>query len=254
MLTPERHRLILEVLKVKNSVKIQELVDLTNSSESTIRRDLTQLEEEKYLKRIHGGAALLQGKLKEPNIIEKSAKNLQQKKLIAKEAASLVEEGDCIYVDAGTTTFQMVEYLPIDKEIVVVTNGLTITEPLMKNGIKTYLIGGFIKPSTGAMIGRGALAALEHYRFDKCFLGVNGIHVELGYTTPDPEEVAIKMAAIQLSREKYVLADHTKFGEIAFSRISQLTEAKIITEEAEEDFLHPYKKFLWRTTAKKIQQ
>jgi DeoR family fructose operon transcriptional repressor len=148
LLTPERHRIILDVLKDKQSVKIQELVDLTNSSESTIRRDLTQLEEEKYLKRIHGGAALLQGKLSEPNIIEKSAKNLHQKKLIAKEAASSIEEGDCIFLDAGTTTLQMVEYLPTEKELVVVTNGLTIIEPLMKKGLKTYLIGGFLKPIT----------------------------------------------------------------------------------------------------------
>jgi DeoR family fructose operon transcriptional repressor len=242
MLTPERHRVILDVLKDKHSVKIQELVDLTNSSESTIRRDLTQLEEEKYLKRIHGGAALLQGKLREPNIIEKSAKNLQQKKMIAKEATSFVEEGDCIFLDAGTTTLQIVEYLPVDKEIVVVTNGLTIIDPLIQKGIKTYLIGGYLKPTTGAMIGRGALAALEQYRFDKCFLGVNGIHVELGYTTPDPEEASIKKAALQLSREKYVLADYTKFGEIAFSKIAHLSEAKIITNEVEEDVLHPYAK------------
>lgn len=249
MLTPERHRVILDVLKEKQSVKIQDLVDLTNSSESTIRRDLTQLEEEKYLKRIHGGAALLQGKLREPNIIEKSAKNLQQKNMIAKEAASLVEEGDCIYLDAGTTTLQMVEYLPIDKEIVVVTNGFTIIDLLIKKGIKTYLIGGFLKPATGAMIGRGALAALEQYRFDKCFLGVNGIHIELGYTTPDPEEAAMKMSALRLSCEKYVLADYTKFGEIAFSKIAYLSEAKIITDEVDEDVLHPYTKHLWRNTA-----
>ncbi|MGM7720183.1 DeoR/GlpR family DNA-binding transcription regulator [Metabacillus sp. Hm71] len=242
MLTPERHRIILDVLKEKKSVKIQELVELTNSSESTIRRDLTQLEEEKYLKRIHGGAALLQGKLREQNIIEKSAKNLHEKKRIAQEAASLVEEGDCLYLDAGTTTLQMVEYLPNGKEIVVVTNGLTLIEPLMNKGIKTYLIGGFIKPLTGAMIGRGAMTALEHYRFDKCFLGVNGIHIELGYTTPDPEEAAIKMTALQLSREKYVLADHTKFGEIAFSKIAELVDAKIITDDIDEDILNSYGK------------
>lgn len=242
MLTPDRHRLILDLLKEKQTIKIQELVDLTNTSESTIRRDLTQLEEEKYLKRIHGGAALLQGKLNEPNVIEKSAKNLQQKKMIAAEAVSLIEEGDCIFLDAGTTTLQMVEYLKPEREIVVVTNGFTIIEPLMNKGIKTYLIGGYLKPTTGAMIGRGALAAIEQYRFDKCFLGVNGIHVELGYTTPDPEEAVLKMTALKLSREKYVLADYSKFGEISFSKIAQLSEAKIITDEGEDEVLHPYAK------------
>jgi DeoR family fructose operon transcriptional repressor len=152
----------------------------------------------------------------------------------------LVEEGECIYLDAGSTTLLMVEFLPVNKELVVVTNGLTIIDPLMKKGIKTYLIGGYLKPITGAMIGRGALAAIEQYRFDKCFLGVNGIHIELGYTTPDPEEAALKMAALQLSREKYVLADHTKFGEISFSKIADLSEAKIITDETEDNVLHPY--------------
>jgi len=240
LLTSERHQLILEQLKVKRTVKIQELVDLTNSSESTIRRDLSQLEDGKYLKRIHGGASLLQGKLSEPAISEKSAKNNYEKVRIAKEAASLIEEGECIYLDAGSTTLQMVEFLPVDKELVVVTNGLTIIDPLMKKGIKTYLVGGYLKPNTGAMVGRGALAAIEQYRFDKCFLGVNGIHIELGYTTPDPEEAVLKMTALQLSREKYVLADHTKFGEISFSKIADLSEAKIITNEAEDDVLHPY--------------
>ncbi|APH05445.1 DeoR/GlpR family DNA-binding transcription regulator [Bacillus weihaiensis] len=240
MLTPERHRLILELLKEKHSVKIQDLVDLTNTSESTIRRDLTQLEEDKYLKRIHGGASLLQGNLNEPNVSEKASKNLQQKIMIAKEAASLVEEGDCIFLDAGTTTLQMIDYLPVDKEIVVVTNGYTNIEPLLMKGIRTYLVGGYIKPSTGAMIGRGAINSMEQYRFDKCFLGVNGIHLDLGYTTPDPEEAVMKKTALKLSREKFVIADYSKFGEISFSKIAEVADAKIITDEVEEEAIQPY--------------
>lgn len=93
MLTPERHKLILQLVKEKGVVKIQDLVDMTETSESTIRRDLTQLEEGKYLKRVHGGAARLQGKLQEPSMSEKSSKNLQQKRQIAQYAANLVEEG-----------------------------------------------------------------------------------------------------------------------------------------------------------------
>lgn len=93
MLTPERHKLILQLIKEKGVVKIQDLVDMTETSESTIRRDLTQLEEGKYLKRIHGGAARLQGKLQEPSMSEKSSKNLQQKRQIAQYASNLVEEG-----------------------------------------------------------------------------------------------------------------------------------------------------------------
>ncbi|MBS4172269.1 DeoR/GlpR family DNA-binding transcription regulator [Bacillus sp. FJAT-49736] len=241
MLTAERHRIILELLKQKEIVSLQELVNETNTSESTIRRDLIELEKKNALKRVHGGAARLQGKLEEPGIIEKTAKNLTAKDLIAKYAASLVEQADCIYLDAGSTTLQMIPYLPNESDIVVVTNGLTNIQPLLNKGIKTYLIGGAIKPKTGAMIGRGALYAIENYRFDKCFLGVNGIHPSFGYTTPDPEEAFIKQKALQLSRESYVLADDTKFGEIAFSEIAPLSEASIITNLLNNDTAELYK-------------
>ena len=234
MLTPERQRLILQMIKEKSVVKIQDIVELTGASESTIRRDLTQLEEDKYLKRVHGGAAKLQGKLQEPSMIEKSTKNLQEKQRIARYAASLIEEGDSIYLDAGSTTFEMIPYLP-KKEIVVVTNGLMHVNPLLEMEIPTYIIGGYAKQKTKAIIGRGALESLEQYRFDKCFLGVNGIHPEFGYTTPDQEEAIIKQMALKMSREAFVLADNTKFSEVSFAKIVDIHEATIITEDIDEE-------------------
>jgi DeoR family transcriptional regulator, fructose operon transcriptional repressor len=239
MLTPERHQLILQMIKEKPIVKIQELVDLTDSSESTIRRDLTVLEEGKFLKRVHGGAARLKGKLQEPSMIEKSSKNLHEKKLIAQYAASLVEEGDSIYLDAGSTVIEMIQYLPAN-DIVVVTNGLMHLQHLLARNIETYVIGGYAKPKTNAIIGRGALASLEQYRFDKCFLGVNGVHPQSGYTTPDQEEAMIKQKALSLSREVFVLADETKFSEIAFAKIDDLHKATIITNILEEDTAGQY--------------
>jgi DeoR family fructose operon transcriptional repressor len=249
LLTPERHRIILQLLKEKNIVKINELMELTNTSESTIRRDLSQLEEEKFLKRIHGGASRLQGKLQEPSMIEKSSKNLQEKRQIAQYAASLVEEGDCIYLDAGSTVTEMIEYLK--KDIVVVTNGLMHIEPLLKRGIPTYLTGGLLKQNTNAFIGRGALASLDLYRFDKCFVGVNGIHPKFGYTTPDQEEAMLKQKAITLSREAYILADDTKFAEISFAKIADIHEASIITNELEEETKEQY---INRTTIKVVTE
>lgn len=248
MLTPERHRLILQILKDKNIVKIQEIMELTNSSESTIRRDLSQLEEEKFLKRIHGGAQRLQGKLQEPSMMEKSSKNLQEKRLIAQYAASLVETGDCIYLDAGSTVIEMIDYLP-SKDIVVVTNGLMHVAPLLTKGIATYIIGGLTKPKTNAIIGRGALSSLDLYRFDKCFIGVNGIHPKFGFTTPDQEEALVKQKAISLTREAYVLADHTKFAEISFAKIADIHEASIITNELEDESEKLYEN---RTTIKVV--
>jgi DeoR family transcriptional regulator, fructose operon transcriptional repressor len=248
MLTPERHQIILQLLKEKNTIKIQELVDLTETSESTIRRDLSQLEEEKHLKRIHGGAARLQGKLQEPSMNEKSTKSLQEKRLIAQYAACLIEEGDCIYLDAGSTIQEMIEFLP-SKDIVVVTNGLMHLNVLLEKGIQTYVIGGYAKPKTNAIIGRGALASLDFYRFDKCFMGVNGIHPQFGYTTPDQEEAMVKQRAISLSREVYVLADETKFSEISFAKIADIHEATILTNELGTDAKELYRS---RTTIKVV--
>lgn len=248
MLTPERHRIILQLLKEKNVVKIQEIIALTHSSESTIRRDLSQLEEQKFLKRIHGGASRLQGKLMEPSMIEKSSKNLQEKRQIAKFAASLVDEGDCIYLDAGATVMEMIEFIS-KKNIAVVTNGLMHLAPLLNKGIPTYLIGGFAKPLTNAFIGRGAIAGLDLYCFDKCFMGVNGIHPQFGYTTPDQEEAMVKQKAISLSREVYVLADSTKFAEISFAKITDINKATIITNELEAETKEQY---LNKTTIKVV--
>lgn len=233
MLEQQRHHLILEILKKKHMVKLQEFVELTNSSESTIRRDLTQLERDKYLKRVHGGAARLQGKLIESNMAEKSSINLQAKQQIAKYAGSLVEKGDCIYLDAGSTIYEIIPFLP--SNIVVVTNGMTHVDKLLEKNIKTFLIGGYAKPTTKAIIGRGALESLDQYRFDKCFMGVNGIHHQFGYTTPDQEEAMVKQKAISLSREAYILADESKVSEISFAKIVDLHEAMIITNELNPD-------------------
>lgn len=97
MLTPERHQLILKLLKEKELVKVQEFIEVTGASESTIRRDLSQLEEEQMLKRVHGGASLIRSKRIELSVIEKSAKNIQDKRNIAEYAASIINEGDCIF-------------------------------------------------------------------------------------------------------------------------------------------------------------
>ncbi|USK33210.1 DeoR/GlpR family DNA-binding transcription regulator [Bacillus sp. F19] len=240
MITPERHRIIIKVLGEKQVATIQELVDATSSSESTIRRDLSQLQKEKKLKRVHGGASLFHQKGEELSVIEKSLQNAAEKERIAKFAADLVKNGDSIYIDAGTTTMQMIPYLK-DKEITVVTNGVSHLEMLLENQIPTYLIGGIVKPKTRALVGSGAQSGINAYRFDKCFMGVNGIHPEAGYTTPDPEEAAIKRLAITLSQEAFILADDTKFNEISFSKIAGLHEAAVITNELDEDTAYDIK-------------
>ncbi|WP_077324283.1 DeoR/GlpR family DNA-binding transcription regulator [Virgibacillus siamensis] len=228
MLTTERHQAILNLLQDKQTITLQDIIDRTNASESTIRRDLSSLENDGELTRIHGGATLTERKLKEYSITEKSAKNIHEKKAIAEYVASFVNDRDCIFLDAGTTTMQLIPFLR-EKDVVIVTNGLTHLEALMENGIQAYLTGGMIKSKTGALIGPQAIQSLENYRFDKCFLGVNGYHTLYGYTTPDPEEAHIKYTASTLAKETYVLADHSKYNQVSFAKICNLADAALVT-------------------------
>lgn len=230
MLTNERQEVILNLLAEKQTIKIQDVVEATNASESTIRRDLTELENKQKLERIHGGATISDRKLQELSISDKSTRNLQEKVRIAKYAASLIQDGDCLFLDAGTTTFQMIPFLS-NKNVVVVTNGLTHVESLVEQGVTTYLTGGYVKAKTSALVGPQASQSLESYRFDKCFLGTNGFHTEFGYTTPDPEEAAVKQLASKLAKKTYVVADQTKLNKVSFSKILELKYASLLTGE-----------------------
>ncbi|TDT63684.1 DeoR/GlpR family DNA-binding transcription regulator [Fonticella tunisiensis] len=249
MIIEERHRLIMDTLKKKGTVKISELVELTNTSESTIRRDLTFLESINALKRVHGGATLLKGGFNEPSYNEKLIQNIEEKKLIAGFAASLINHGDSIYLDAGTTTFEMINY--IDKnDIVVVTNGLKHIDALIEKGIDAYILGGKVRAKTKAIVGIDAIKSLEKFRFDKAFLGINGVHYEYGYTTPDSDEAILKESAIKLSKESFVLADESKFGEVAFIKVAELDKAAIITNNKVEN----YEKYSEKTEVKVVTE
>jgi DeoR family fructose operon transcriptional repressor len=249
LITEERHKLIIDKLKEKGIVKINDLIELTNTSESTLRRDLTFLESLNALKRVHGGATLLKGRFNEPSYNDKLVQNIEEKISIAKYAASLINDGDSIYLDAGTTTLEMINYID-KKNIAVVTNGLKHIDALVERGIEAYILGGRIRLKTKAIIGIDALRSLEKFRFDRAFMGINGVHLEYGYTTPDSEEAALKESAIRLSKEPYILADESKFGEVAFIKVCDLSKAAIITNTSIEN----YEKYLEKTIVKVVSK
>lgn len=241
MLTNQRHDYILKLLEEKRTVKLQDLVEKTDASESTLRRDLTELENMGKLERVFGGAILPARNLQEPSMNDKSTRNLKGKQSIAEYAAAFVQEGDSVFLDAGTTTLQMIPYLK-DKNPVVVTNGLPLAVALNEAGLTTYLTGGLLKPRTGAFVGAGALAALGAYHFDICFLGVNGVHADFGYTTPDPEEAAIKKKAATHARKTYILADHSKVNKVSFATIMDLQESALIVDGLPAEYLKEFEK------------
>ncbi|MGY4689177.1 DeoR/GlpR family DNA-binding transcription regulator [Salibacterium sp. K-3] len=228
MLHTERREEILKVLQSRETASVQELVSAVGASESTIRRDLTELESEKYVKRLHGGASLLKRKLEEPTVAEKQSVNQEEKRRLAAEVASMIKDHDCLFLDAGTTTVEVIPHLA-GKKVVVVTNGIPHVPLLLEQGVQTYVTGGKAKPGTSALTGEKAAMSLREFRFDACFLGMNAVDAENGYTTPDPEEAYVKKTALSLSSRSWVLVDHSKLGEISFASVAEVERASIIT-------------------------
>lgn len=230
MITEKRHELILTELSKKDFLTLQELIERTGCSASTIRRDLSKLQKIGKLKRVHGGATLNQSSLLEPNLADKRATNLKEKQEIGRLAALEIEDNECIFLDAGSTTLEMIPYIKA-QNIVVVTSGLTHVEELIKYGIRTFILGGEIKATTFATVGASALETLKRYRFDKIFIGMNGIDTKYGLTTPDEQEAIIKKYAIQLGVEAYLLADHDKYDKVYFAHVPIEDEITIVTSK-----------------------
>lgn len=222
-----RFDIILNLLKEKKNVTIQELMDKLNVSEATIRRDLTFLEKKEKIKRVHGGAIL--NEPKEENIISKKSIHSTEKEKIAKKASEFIMNNSIIYLDAGSTIEALIKYLKGKENIIVITNGITHLEELNKYEIETYLLGGEAKFITGATVGIGAILSLRTYNIDLAFLGANAIS-EDGYSTPDPKEAMIKNEVVKRSKKVYFLCDSSKFNKKSFINFAALDDGELITE------------------------
>lgn len=216
MLTEQRYEVILKLLEEKNSITVAEVKDLLNTSESTVRRDITALHNAGKLVKVFGGAVACDRTVitHEPTVEQKAEVNVEAKQLVAAKAAALIRPEDFIYLDAGTTTASMLSYLT-EKSATFVTNAVAHAKTLAAAGFRVYLIGGELKGSTEAVVGNQALMTLQNYHFTKGFFGTNGISKQSGLTTPDMNEAMVKKTAMGQCREVFVLADHSKFGNIS---------------------------------------
>ena len=231
MLTEQRFDIILKLLEEKKSVTVTELRELLDASESTVRRDITALDKAGKLTKVFGGAVALNHKVTayEPTVAQKSELNKEEKQKIAKYAASLITPDDFVYLDAGTTTGLMLEYLA-GVRAAFVTNAVSHAQTLAKMGIRVYLIGGELKSSTEAVVGSQAMQMIQMYHFTKGFFGTNGVSKRHGFTTPDPNEALVKQEAMRQTERCYVLADSQKFGMVSSVTFGGFEEATILTE------------------------
>ena len=239
MLKSKRKQLILEKVTKDKFVSLEHLVKALDTSESTVRRDLDELESERKLRRVHGGAESLHFLQEEESNQEKSIKNIQEKTRIAQKAASLIQEYDVIFIDAGTTNELLVNELH-DPSVTVVTNSIHHATKLVERNIPTVIIGGVVKRSTDASIGGVALNQIGQLNFDKAFIGMNGIDDGF-FTTPDMEEGAVKRAILENAKRTYVLADASKLGNTSFAKVAPVSRARLITNQTESEVIQKIK-------------
>ena len=217
MLAEERFAKILDLLAEKRSATVLELCEALNASESTVRRDLTELDRLGKLNKVHGGATLpdTQFLADELTMDAKQALAIAEKRDIARAAAMLIRPQDFIYIDAGTTTLALVQALSGSAlEAHYVTNGIAHARLLAQKGCRVFVPGGMLRPNTEAIVGAAAVTSLQTYNFTKAFLGANGVDLQAGFTTPDPEEAAVKATAVRHARESWFLVDSTKFARV----------------------------------------
>ena len=228
MIFEKRLDIIREMLENEEKISNKDLLKTLCISESTLRRDLDYLEEAGEITRVHGGAVLRKIE-KETNFKFNETSNIELKKTIGKKAASLVKDGDFIFLDGGTTTHQVLDYISAS-DVTIVTNGIMHLNKLNELGLKTILIGGEVKHTTLITYGELAIDQIANFSFDLAFIGANGIGDEY-YSTADIHEAMIKKAAIKKSRDTYILADSSKFNKNYFVDFCKIDEAKLITEE-----------------------
>jgi DeoR family fructose operon transcriptional repressor len=241
----ERKSGIAEYIHKNSRASVEELSEKFNVSKSTIRRDLQELEDVKLLKRTHGGAVSLEMVSFESAFTEREDKYAREKELIAKRAAELIQDGDTIILDAGTTTQLLAREIKGFSGLTVVTNSLMIAYELQNTpNIEVMVTGGKLRPDTLSLVGPLTEEALKHIRVNICFVATNALDIAEGLTTPMITEATAKRKMMEIAKQVILLADHTKIGKVSFAKFADLTEIDqyIVDDGISEEMLEALEK------------
>ena len=230
-----RRKSILELMHNKEIVYIDEITEKVNVSIATVRRDLKTLADENQIELLKGGAARIKQTNAEKSLTEKLELNKEEKELIGGYAATLVNDGQFIFIGPGTTENWIIKHLK-DKDITVVTNGTYHVEELRKHNIQTVILGGDVKNSIAVIYGNQTYRQIKNMIFDKCFIGCSGFTIKLGASTSDSGVQEINKIAIANSKEVYIIADSTKLGKNSrYIFTNAETDYKLITTSLAEE-------------------
>ncbi|MFI6478901.1 DeoR/GlpR family DNA-binding transcription regulator [Nonomuraea sp. NPDC050663] len=235
MLAQQRQQTILERVRRHGAVRVSELVRDLGVSDMTIRRDLEVLAERGLLEKVHGGATISgPGSTEEPGFAAKTSRQQAEKEAIARRAAQLVRPGTAIALSAGTTIWALAHHLVDVPELTVITNSIPVAEVFHRNqrDDRTVVLTGGVRTPSDALVGPVAVAAISSLHVDTVFLGVHGMSLRAGFTTPNLLEAETDRALVACAARLVVPADHTKWQTVGISTIAELSRADVVITDA----------------------
>ena len=243
LLAEQRRALILDEVRRRGGVRVNELTRRLNVSDMTVRRDLDALARQGVVEKVHGGAVpVVETSTHEPGFEAKSALELGAKEEIARTAARMVAPGTAIALSGGTTTFALAARLLDVPDLTVVTNSVRVADVFhaarrpgsgeARPGAATVVLTGGVRTPSDALVGPVADQAIRSLHFDVLFLGVHGISVEAGLSTPNLAEAETNRRLVRSARRVVVLADHTKWGTVGLSSFARLDEVDTLVTDA----------------------
>ena len=233
LIPAQRRERIQEYLAIHKIVRLDDLNRMLGASEATVRRDLEWLEHEGILERTHGGAILSQRMTLEPEYVQRVQTNPEGKHLIGELAAALIDDGDVVFINSGTTTTQVIRHIRTNAGITVISNNINAALEAGEAGFTHHLIGGEFQPHSNSVAGRFAIANLRQVYADKAILGVDGISLIHGCTVPSNLEAEVMKQMIERTQGQiFIVADHSKWGVVSNYQIASIDEVdKLITDE-----------------------
>ena len=234
MYAEERHQAIAELVASRGRVAVTELASHFEVTTETVRRDLSQLERLKLLRRVHGGAVSMRSvTMLEAQLSDRDHAQSTEKERIARAAVSLLPEGGCtLLLDAGSTTIRLAGLLPSNEHWTVITHAVPIAALLAPlPHVEVHLLPGRVRTTTQAAVGHVTVEAIGRLRADLAFVGTNGISIRHGLSTPDLDEAATKRAIVQSGERTVVLADASKIGQERTVRFAGLEEIDVLVTD-----------------------
>lgn len=237
---PKRKQIILDKLNTHGEVDIKEMASGLKISEITIRRDLNRLAGDGLLYRTHGGAMKVNPLEIPHNFVNKTAKNIQAKDKICRAAAALINNGDIIFMDCGSTVFRLCQFIK-NKKIKVITNSIPVIYELQNSLVSLNIIGGEFDQERQAVHGKIANEHIARYKATKAFLGVDGVSHN-GLFANSELEADITLAFAKHSAKTYLLCDDSKIGKESYLKFADLKTIDMIITDSRSDELVQFKK------------